>query len=248
MHTPQHTCTHTGSVRTSRAHHWPDLHCTGGCCPPARAGVSTHAHTRTLGSLWTHASATPALCWARRHAVSKAHAEVRQQQAPQCRLTHRLTGREGEEREESSERPGRDTRASTGRAGEGGCSPVSGEGQPRGEVGTKDQRSWVGSCAAIISSYFSLAGHLDEAPTARGATYTSPPCPPLHLICPQPEFLHCSFQPPDISAFGRRDLWLPNTKSPWRFKFLSLPSEICRLYHSSAGSHVFHPESNNPLS
>lgn len=38
----------------------------------------------------------------------------------------------------------------------------------------------LGSCAASISSYFSLAesgkmrhtGHLDEAPTARGATYT----------------------------------------------------------------------------
>lgn len=51
-----------------------------------------------------------------------------------------------------------------------------GEGQPRGEVGTKGQRSWVWSCAAIISSYFIFAGpgepgHLDEAPTAGEATY-----------------------------------------------------------------------------
>lgn len=52
-----------------------------------------------------------------------------------------------------------------------------GEGQPRGEVGTKDQRPQVGNRAAIISLYFSLAGpgeleHLDEAPTAGGAIYT----------------------------------------------------------------------------
>ena len=100
-HHSTHVCTHTGSVRTSRAHHCPDSHRTGGSCPSARAGVSTYAHTRTLGSLWTHASATPALGWARRHAVSKAHAEVRHQQAPQRRLTHRLTG-EREKREKKA--------------------------------------------------------------------------------------------------------------------------------------------------
>lgn len=62
-----------------------------------------------------------------------------------------------------------------------------GKGQPRGEVGTKDQRAWVGSCAAIISSYFSLAetgktGHLDEAPTVRGATYTQSSHSPPHTL------------------------------------------------------------------
>lgn len=62
----------------------------------------------------------------------------------------------------------------------------------------KDQRSWVESCAAIISSYFSLAGpgelecldkapELGEPPTPRAATELLSSLPPLGtLFLPTP--------------------------------------------------------------
>lgn len=86
---------------------------------------------------------------------------------------------------------------------------------------------------------------LEETPTPRANTEPPSSSPPLHLISPHPELLHCILQPPDLPAFGGRDLLLPNAKSLWRFRFLPLPSEICRLSHSAAGSH---PKPNNPLS
>jgi len=72
---------------------------------------------------------------------------------------------------------------------------MEGEGQPRGEVGAKDQRSRVGSCTPIISSYFILAGpgHWEEDPAAGGATYTqSSHGAALLLASP----LHLYFFPP----------------------------------------------------
>lgn len=61
-HTTAHVCTHTGSVCTSRAHCWPDLHYTGSSCPSARAGVSTHkhsGHTQVPPQHWAGHTDTP---------------------------------------------------------------------------------------------------------------------------------------------------------------------------------------------
>lgn len=106
MHTPQHTPVHTHRVRMHKqrsppaqlAPQWRQLPMSQSRCEYTHMDPGVLAHT------------TPVPDWARRHTVSKAHAEVRYQQAPQRCLTHRLTGRGGEEREESSEHPGQDTR------------------------------------------------------------------------------------------------------------------------------------------